>query len=201
MLKTTAAAVTRRLVSGTPATAQTEPASAATQERIFERLEVNFRDAAGESMGSLFLNDVTASHSAVEGHLRGPDGSYVFYCEPTILAESNVVQIEADAKSAVADIAHVIPLLSCPEVKLQGGGPPGSLSLHCDFDGRREEVIRRDQRSIKDEPPGSVSQDERVTSTVCVVTVNGLEYFADGTLSRMNETRTGAFIEPPQFPS
>jgi hypothetical protein len=200
MLKITAAAIARRPAWAMPALAQKKPASPPPQKRIHERLDVNIRDAAGETVGSISLSDVTTSHSAVEGHLRGPDGSYVFYCEPTILAESNVVRIKANAKSAVADIAHVIPLLSCSKVELQGGGPPGSLSLHCEFDGRREEMIRRTQSAIKDEPPGSVSQDERVASTVCVVTVNGVEYFADGTLSRMNETRIGTFIEPPQFP-
>jgi hypothetical protein len=86
------------------------------QERIHERLDVTFRDAAGEAVGHLGLSDVTTSHSAVEGYLQGPDG-YVFYCEPTLLAEADVVQIAADAKSAVADIADVIPMLSCPEVE------------------------------------------------------------------------------------
>ena len=66
----------------------------------------------------------------------------------------------------------------------QGGGPPRSLSLRCDFDGRREEVIRRANRAIDDQPPGSVSQLERVASTIGVVTVNGVAYPADGTLSR-----------------
>jgi hypothetical protein len=61
-------------------------------------------------------------------------------------------------------------------------------------------VIRRTQRSIDDEPPGSVAQDERVASTVCVVTVNGVAYPAAGTLGWMKETRTGALIVPPQFP-
>jgi hypothetical protein len=196
MPKTTAAAVVViALPWATPALAQESP----PQERIHERLDVTFRDAAGEAVGHLGLSDVTTSHSAVEGYLQGPDG-YVFYCEPTLLAEADVVQIAADAKSAVADIADVIPMLSCPEVELQGGGPPGSLSLGCDFDGRRAEVIRRTQRSIDDEPPGSGAQTERVASTVCVVTVNGVEYPADGTLSWMRETRTGAYIMPPQFP-
>ena len=117
-------------------------AKSTAQERIDERLEVSFKDAAGEFLGRLFLSDVTTSHSAVEGYLQGPDG-YVFYCEPTLLAESNVLQITATARSAIADIAPVIPLLSCPEVEFQGGGPPGSLSLDCEFDGRRREVIRR----------------------------------------------------------
>jgi hypothetical protein len=200
MLKTTAAAIARPLARAMPALAQKKPASQPPQKRIHERLDVNIRDAEGETVGRIILSDVTTSHSAVEGHLRGPDGFYVFYCEPTILAESNVVRIIANAKSAVADLAHVLPLLSCPAVELQGGGPPKSLSLHCEFEGRREEVIRRAQSAIKDEPPGSVSQDERVASTACVVTVNGVQYFADGTLSRMKETRTGTFIEPPQFP-
>ena len=200
MLKTTAPAVALRPASATPAPAPKETASPPPQKRIHERLDLSVRDAAGESVGHIFLSDVTTSHSAVEGYLRGPDGSYVFYCEPTLLAESNVVRIKANAKSAVADIARVIPLLSCPEVELQGGGPPRSLSLRCDFDGRREEVIRRTNRSIADEPPGSVSQLERLASTVGVVTVNGVPYPADGTLSRMSETCTGTYIVPPQFP-
>ena len=196
MLKTNAAAaVAIALAWATPALAQNPP----PQERIHERLDVSFKDAAGEFLGRLFLSDVTTSHSAVEGYLQGPDG-YVFYCEPTLLAESNVLQIAATARSAVADIAPVIPLLSCPEVEFQGGGPPGSLSLHCDFDGRRREVIRRMQRSVGNEPPGSVSQEERLASTACAVTVNGVEHPAAGTLSWMKETRTGALIMPPQFP-
>jgi hypothetical protein len=193
MLKIAAAAVA--LVWATTALAQDAP----PQERIHERLEVSFRNGAGEFLGRLYLSDVTTSHSAVEGYLQGPDG-YVFYCESTLLADSNAVQIEADARSAVADVAHLIPVLSCPEVELQGGGPPGSLSLECAFDGRRAEVIRRTQRSIGDEPVGSVAQTQRVASTVCDVAVNGVAYSAAGTLSWMKETRTGAFIMPPQFP-
>ena len=195
-MKTTAAAfLAITLAWAGPALAQESP----PQERILERLDVSFRDAAGEFLGRLFLSDVTTSHSAVDGYLQGPEG-YVFYCEPTLLAESDVVQIEATARSAVADIVHVLPLLSCPEAEFQSGGPPDSLSLQCDFDGRRTEVIRRTQRSINDEPPGSLSQTERVASTLCVATVNGVEYPADGTLSWMRETRTGALIVPPQFP-
>jgi hypothetical protein len=193
MLKIAAAAVA--LAWATTALAQDAP----PQERIHERLNVTFRDAAGEFSGRLALSDVTASHSAVEGYLQGPDG-YVFYCEPTLLAEADAVQIATDAKSAVADVAHLIPLLSCPEVELQGGGPPGSLSLECAFDGRRAEVIRRTQRSVGDEPAGSVAQTERVASTVCEVAVNGVAYSAAGTLSWMKETRTGAYVVPPQFP-
>jgi hypothetical protein len=193
MLKIAAAALA--LAWATTALAQDAP----PQERIHERLDVTFRDAAGEAVGRLGLSDVTASHSAVEGYLQGPDG-YMFYCEPTLLAESAVVQIAADAKSAVADIAHVIPLLSCPEVELQSGGPPGSLSLQCDFDGRRAEVIRHTQRSVGDEPAGSVAQTERVASTICEVAVDGFAYSAAGTLSWMKEARTGALIMPPQFP-
>jgi hypothetical protein len=148
MLKSTVAAVVAvALVWATPTLAQNPP----PQTRIYERLDVSFRNAAGEFLGRLALSDVTTSHSAVEGYLQGPDG-YVFYCEPTLLAESNAVQIEANARGAVADIAPVIPLLLCPEVEFQGGGPPGSLSLQCAFDGRRREVIRRTQRSIDDEP-------------------------------------------------
>ena len=196
MLKLPAAGVGAiALAWATPALAQESP----PQERIHERLDVSFRDAGGEFLGRLALSDVTTSHSAVEGYLQGPDG-YVFYCEPTLLAESNVVQMTATARSAVADIAPVIPLLSCPEVEFQGGGPPGSLFLQCEFDGRRAEVIRRTQRSINDEPPGSVAQNERVASTLCVVTVDGVAYSAAGTLSWMKETRTGASIMPPQFP-
>ncbi len=91
MLKTNAAAaVAIALAWATPALAQNPP----PQERIHERLEVSFKDAAGEFLGRLFLSDVTTSHSAVEGYLQGPDG-YVFYCEPTLLAESNVVQIDS----------------------------------------------------------------------------------------------------------
>ena len=180
-MKTTAAAlVAIALAWAVPALAQNPP----SQERIHERLHVSFRDAAGDFLGRLFLSDVTTSHSAVEGYLQGLDG-YVFYCEPALLAESNVVQIEGTARSAAADIANVIPQLSCPDVELQGGGPPGSLSLECEFDGRRAEVIRRTRSSINDEPPGSVSQTERVASTLCVVTVNGVAYPADGTLSWM----------------
>ena len=83
MLKTNAAAaVAIALAWATPALAQNPP----PQERIHERLDVTFKDAAGESLGRLFLSDVTTSHSAVEGYLQGPDG-YVFYCEPTLLAE------------------------------------------------------------------------------------------------------------------
>ena len=105
MLKTNAAAaVAIALAWATPALAQNPP----PQERIHERLEVSFKDAAGEFLGRLFLSDVTTSHSAVEGYLQGPDG-YVFYCEPTLLAESNVLQITATARSAVADIAPVSP--------------------------------------------------------------------------------------------
>jgi hypothetical protein len=193
MLKIAAAAVA--LAWATTALAQDAP----PQERIHERLDVTFRDAAGEAVGHLGLSDVTASHSAVEGYLQGPDG-YVFYCEPTLLAEADVVQIAADAKSTVADVAHVISLLTCPEVELQGGGPPGSLSLECAFDGRRAEVTRRTQRSVGDEPAGSVGQTERVASTVCEVAVNGVAYSAAGTLSWMKETRTGALIMPPQLP-
>ena len=198
MLKTTVPAVALPPASATPAPKET--ASPPPQKRIHERLDLSVRDAAGEGVGHIYLSDVTTSHSAVEGYLQGPDGSYVFYCEPTLLAESNVVRIKANAKNAVADLARVIPRLSCPEVEGQGGGPPRSLSLRCDFDGRREEVIRRTNRAIDDQPPGSVSQLERVASTVGVVTVNGVQYRADGTLSRMNETRTGTFIAPPQFP-
>ncbi len=198
MLKTTVPAVALPPASATPAPKET--ASPPPQKRVHERLDLSVRDAAGESVGHIYLSDVTTSHSAVEGYLQGPDGSYVFYCEPTLLAESNVVRIKANAKNAVADLARVIPRLSCPEVEGQGGGPPRSLSLRCDFDGRREEVIRRTNRAIDDQPPGSVSQLERIASTVGVVTVNGVQYRADGTLSRMNETRTGALIAPPQFP-
>jgi hypothetical protein len=193
MLKIAAAAVA--LAWASTALAQDAP----PQERIHERLEVTFRDAAGEFLGRLALSDVTTSHSAVEGYLQGPDG-YVFYCESTLLAEADAVQIAADAKSAVADVAHLIPLLACPEVELQGGGPPASLSLECAFDGRRAEVIRRTQRSVGDEPAGSVAQTERVASTVCEVAVNGVAFAAAGTLSWMRETRTGALIMPPQFP-
>jgi hypothetical protein len=193
MLKSAAAAVALGWASA--ALAQDAP----PQERVVERLDVSFRDAGGEFLGRLALSDVTASHSAVEGYLQGADG-YAFYCEPTLLAESDVVQIAADAKSGVADVAPVISMLSCPEVELQGGGPPGSLSLECDFDGRRAEVIRRTQRSVGDEPAGSVAQTERVASTVCEVAVNGVAHSAAGTLSWMKETRTGAYVMPPQFP-
>ena len=55
------------------------------------------------------------------------------------------------------------------------------------------------QRSVGNEPPGSVSQEERLASTACAVTVNGVEHPAAGTLSWMRETRTGALIMPPQF--
>ena len=143
MLKTNAAAaVAIALAWAMPALAQNPP----PQERIHERLEVSFKDAAGEFLGRL-SSDVTTSHSAVEGYLQGPDG-YVFYCEPRC-SPSRTCCRSATARSAVADIAPVIPLLSCPEVELQGGGPPGSLSLLCQFDGRRREVIRRMQRSVR----------------------------------------------------
>ena len=71
MLKTNAAAaVAIALAWATPALAQNPP----PQARIHERLEVSFKDAAGQFLGRLFLSDVTTSHSAVEGYLQGSDG-------------------------------------------------------------------------------------------------------------------------------
>ena len=195
-MKTTAAAfLAIALAWAAPALAQESP----PQERIHERLDVSFRDAAGEFLGRLFLSDVTTSHSAVDGYLQGRTATCSTAnprCSPNRTWCRSKPLREARSRTSPTSF----PCCRVPKSEFQDGGPPGSLSLQCDFDGRRAEVIRRTQRSINDEPPGSVSQTERVASTLCVVTVNGVEYPADGTLSWMRETRTGALIMPPQFP-
>ena len=113
-----------------------------------------------------------------------------------ISRNANIVQVGPFAQEAAGDIAGILG-----DLDAQCTLPPDSLTISCPFGGvpapqapgyytfRHDGTYRTDVSTGA--LPGSYSQQGRHGRAFCIVTINGTAYVAEGTLTRMTETRRG----------